>query len=450
MYIVQYKKGGETMNIQTGLFQQQTLKLNMTKELTQAIALLQYSSMELVDFLQEQVMENPLIEITVKDVPSIPSQRKKPKKRENEKSWIENVSASKKTLHEHLYDQLSLTKLTEKEKKIARYLIDQLDHNGYLTSPLEEVAKRFSISIQHADQILKIIQTFDPAGIGARSLQECLLLQLERLESCPHLAKLIIEHHFQCFAKKQWKEIAKSLDVQLSDIQEIHDFIQTLQPRPGLAYSAEEPMYIVPDLAVENVNGEWIIRVIDDYMPALSLNETYIQELSMVNDKEIKSFLQDKMYQYRWLMKSLEQRKQTLLNVMKEIFFRQQGYFQHGPAHLKPLTMKEIAEALNIHESTVSRAVKDKFVQTPFGIVEMKSFFTTGLQTDGDEETSAAKVKQLIQMLVDQEDKTKPLSDQKIVDMLKKEHGMVVSRRTIAKYRDQLGIPSSSKRKRYE
>jgi RNA polymerase sigma-54 factor len=203
-------------------------------------------------------------------------------------------------------------------------------------------------------------------------------------------------------------------------------------------------------LAVENVNGEWIIRVIDDYMPALSLNETYIQELSMVNDKEIKSFLQDKMYQYRWLMKSLEQRKQTLLNVMKEIFFRQQGYFQHGPAHLKPLTMKEIAEALNIHESTVSRAVKDKFVQTPFGIVEMKSFFTTGLQTDGDEETSAAKVKQLIQMLVDQEDKTKPLSDQKIVDMLKKEHGMVVSRRTIAKYRDQLGIPSSSKRKRYE
>jgi RNA polymerase sigma-54 factor len=438
------------MNIQTGLFQQQTLKLNMTKELTQAITLLQYSSLELVDFLQEQVMENPLIEITVKDVPTIPSKRKKLKKRENEKHWLENVSASKQTLHEYLYAQLSLTKINEKEKKIARYLIDQLDHNGYLTSSLEEVAKRFSISVQQAENILRIIQTFEPAGIGARNLQECLLLQLERLESCPPLAKQIIEHHFHSFAKKQWKEIAKDLDVQLSEIQEIHDFIQTLKPRPGLAFSAEEPLYIIPDLAIENVNGEWVIRVIDDYMPALSLNEAYIQELSMVNDKEIKSFLQDKMYQYRWIMKSLEQRKQTLLNVMKEIFFRQQGFFQHGPTHLKPLTMKEIAEALNIHESTVSRAVKDKFVQTPFGIVEMKSFFSTGLQTDGDEETSAAKVKQLIQMLVEQEDKTKPLSDQKIVDMLKKEHGMVVSRRTIAKYRDQLGIPSSSKRKRYE
>ncbi|MBE4906981.1 RNA polymerase factor sigma-54 [Bacillus luteolus] len=438
------------MNMRVGLFQQQSLKLTMTKELTQAITLLQYSSLELSEFLQEQTLENPLIEISGAEA-NLYSKKKAPLKRAERMNPLDFVDLHQKTLHQHLSEQVSLIKLEPYQRKIAEYIIDLLDHNGYLTMDSDEIAANLSITEELVENTLNLIKNLDPAGVGARSVKESLLLQLKRLPNRHRSAEDIISNHFDLFASKSWRELSKQTSYDLKTIQEVSDLIVTLNPRPGNAFYDGKQDYITPDLSVTVENGNIEINLHDELLPKVSLNLQYYNSLETVNDAQARSYLKEKAQQCQWIIKSLEQRKQTILHVMNEIIQRQPDYFLKGTTYLRPLTMKEVADAIDVHESTVSRTCRDKYVQTPYGVVEMKSFFSSAIQTaNSGEETSSAGVKEMIEKIVSEEDKKKPLSDQKIVEILKDEHNIVVSRRTIAKYRDQLGILSSSQRKRYD
>ncbi len=443
------------MNLQTGLWQQQTLKLAMTQELTQAIALLQYNALELSEFLEHKALENPLLQIESRHVQAMDprSDRAKSVRKKVEKdkqNWIEQIGKKEILLDEYIKSQLDFAEISEEREKVFDYLIDCLDENGYFRAELKEVADRFLIAEDEVYDMLKLLQRLEPAGIGARCLQECLLLQLKRLEKPNEIAERIIAEHFNDFAEKKWKEISKQLQIKMTEIQEVFDFIQTLNPRPAASFQQEKPSYIVPDVLIRWDGESFVISVSNEVLPKISFNKEYYQRFSSTNDKQVSKFLQENYQDFHWIMRSIEQRKETLKRVSLKIVEKQPDFFKNGPMYIRPMTMKEIADELDIHESTVSRAVREKYAQTSFGTFELRSFFSSTIKTMSDENTSSKQVKTIISRLIAQENKQKPLSDQELVHILKEQEGMVISRRTIAKYRDQLSIPSSSKRKRYD
>ncbi|GLH64357.1 RNA polymerase factor sigma-54 [Parageobacillus sp. G301] len=430
------------------LLQEQRLKLSLTKELTQAIELLQYSAVELQSFLYEQSLENPFLEI--RDYRLKRNFRNLSDKEKQQ--WIENMSTYSETLSSYLTAQLPALSLSEHEERIVHYMIACLDEDGYLRVNIEEIAERFAISKQEAEKALQIIQSLEPAGVGARNLQECLYLQLKRLPYRDEFAEQIIQHHFSLFVEKAWKTLAKQLGVDIASLQRVWDLIRTLEPRPGIHYTKERPHFIVPDIIVQrSEEGDWRIFYNEDVHPELIWNRVYEQKISSCQDGQVHAFVKDKYRQFLWLAKSLEQRKQTLLNIMHVIVDKQKQCFETGFAALKPLKMREVAEEIGIHESTVSRAVKNKYVQTPFGTVELRRFFSSAVSSVymDEDAASSVKVKMFIKQLIEQENKQQPLSDQKIADLLHEQYGVVISRRTVAKYREQLHIPSSAKRKQY-
>ncbi|WP_394139755.1 RNA polymerase factor sigma-54 [Cytobacillus oceanisediminis] len=443
------------MNLKAGLWQQQTMKLAMTQELTQAIALLQYSTQELSSFLENKALENPLLKVESGHVQSMDPRydRVKPTRKKVEKdkiNWIEQIGCGKTMLlDEHLKSQLHF-KLTATEKKVIERLIESLDENGYFRAELNAVASSFRISAEEAERMLEMVQELDPAGVGARNLQECLSLQLKRMPERNELAEAIMDEYFTLFAEKKWKEIAKQLGVELKEIQEVFDLVQTMNPRPASSFQSEKSAYITPDVIIKWDGESFSVSVFDEALPKISFNNDYYKRFSAAGDRNVSRFLQEKQQDYHWIVRSIEQRKETLTNVTLKIVEKQQDFFIKGPAYLKPMTMKEISDELDIHESTVSRAVREKYAQTAYGTYELRSFFSSTIKTTSDENTSSQQVKTIISKMIEGENKQKPLSDQELVKLLKEKEGMVVSRRTIAKYRDQLGIPSSSKRKRYD
>jgi RNA polymerase sigma-54 factor len=440
------------MNLKAGLWQQQTLKLAMTQELSQAIALLQYSAHELTAFLEDKALENPLLQIENGNVkpmnPLIDRNRRNHQKAE--KDWIEQIADKPFSLEDHLLSQLKITNLSAEQLSVIRHLIQNLDENGYFLGDLDEIALKLRVPVDLVEDCLAVIQTLEPAGIGARNLQECLLMQIYYQNPDNELAQKIISEYFIPFADKKWKQIAKELKISPKEIQDIFDQIQTLNPKPGAILGKEATSYIIPDAIVEQSSEGLTVRMSDESLPRISLNEQYYNKFKDSN-QQVTRFLQDKLQDYHWIQKSIEQRKETLTRVVAKIIEKQAAFFHKGSQYLVPMTMKEVASELDIHESTVSRAVREKYVQTPIGTFALKSFFTSTIQTVADEEsTSSAQVKKKITTLIEKENKQKPLSDQEIVERLKAEEGMVVSRRTIAKYRDLIGIPSSAKRKRFD
>jgi RNA polymerase sigma-54 factor len=440
------------MNLKAGLWQQQTLKLAMTQELSQAIALLQYSAHELTAFLEDKALENPLLQIENGNVkpmnPLIDRNRRKHQKAE--KDWIEQIADKPFSLEDYLLSQLKITNLSAEQLSVIRHLIQNLDENGYFLGDLDEIAQKLRVPEDIVEECLAVIQTLEPAGIGARNLQECLLMQIYYQNPDNELAQTIISEYFIPFADKKWKQISKELKITMKEIQDIFDQIQSLNPKPGAILGKETTSYIIPDAIVEQSSEGLTVRMSDESLPRVSLNEQYYNKFKDAN-QQVNRFLQDKLQDYHWIQKSIEQRKETLTRVVAKIIEKQAAFFQKGSQYLVPMTMKEMAGELDIHESTVSRAVREKYVQTPIGTFALKSFFTSTIQTVSDEEnTSSTQVKKKIATLIEKENKQKPLSDQDIVEQLKMEEGTVVSRRTIAKYRDQLGIPSSTKRKRFD
>ncbi|WP_061809794.1 RNA polymerase factor sigma-54 [Rossellomorea vietnamensis] len=446
------------MNLKAGLFQNQQLKLQMTQQLSQAITILQYSTMELNAYLEAKQLENPLIQVEPPKQDSLYQREPYTYKRNdgnpgNTVDWYEYVSVPTSTLADALSVQINLKSLTSFDRKILDELICSLDDNGYLRVDEPSFMQKHGLEWDQLETYIKRIQELEPAGIGARSLQECISLQLQRKADVPPLVKQIVTDHFQAFGEKKWKAISKELGVELKDIQQAADFIQHCNPRPGSKYSQHIAEYITPELVVNVIDGHTVaVSLYDGTTVNVTYNEEYTDFMKDHPDKEVQTYLQEKEQDFRWLLQSLRQRKQTILKVGKILAEKQKSFFLEGPSAIQPLTLKQVADEIDVHESTISRAVKGKYMQTPFGIFELKYFFTSAIRSvklEDSEAASARTVKNELQKLIDEEDKKKPLSDQKIVNLLL-DKGYDVSRRTIAKYRDQMGITSSTMRKRYE
>ncbi|WP_255301524.1 RNA polymerase factor sigma-54 [Bacillus sp. AFS040349] len=443
------------MQMSAGLFQQQVTSLTMTQGLAQAISLLQFSTAELTDFIQEKSLENPLLEMEDHDPKDIIVDRDftrnttfRYEEQDKQLSPLDFLTRKGESLREHLIRQLRLLNLSEHIKKQVQYFIYHVNENGYLTEDVEELCLDLKITSTEGREILSLLQSLEPVGVGARNLQECLLLQLKRSPEKNELAEMIVAEYMEDFANKRWKIISNKRSISLEEIQKVHDVIQQLQPRPGSSFSHDVPEYIAADVSVIEVDGELVVSVNDELIPKIQFQAQY---KSLLKDKEINSYIKEKYHELQWLIKSVNHRQLTLYRVAKAIVEKQRDFFYKGSESLKPLSLKDIAEELEVHESTVSRITSNKYMETPQGIFELKHFFTHSLYTSSSTagSTTASHIKKMMKQVIDQENKLKPLSDQKIVHILAEEHSIELSRRVIAKYRDELNIPSSSKRKRF-
>ncbi|MBT2261441.1 MULTISPECIES: RNA polymerase factor sigma-54 [Bacillus] len=428
------------------LQQEQVLKQVLTPELRQAITLLQLNCTELGEYLDQLALENPLIER--KDTDSYqPVYHKKSHDRMTEPYRTHQ----KESLQMFLKRQAIDLNLSEKNQRIFYFMIESIDSNGYLNEPIDAMAAVLEVPAEEVEAVLHQLQSLEPAGIGARSLQECILLQLRRKKERWYEAELIIEEHFFLFARKAWKEIAAKTGVSMKTLQAVQDVVSQLEPRPGLHFSNdEEHLYIEPDVTITVMQDRITFELNQRAFPDVEMNEGYFAMIQEQKRHEAYTYLKEKEQQYNWLVQALKQRKQTMTHVVREIISHQTDFFLTGKHKMKPLTMKRIADILQVHESTVSRTVKGKMVQTPYGLMEMKQFFQAKLEGHSLEEASSYTVKTHIAELIQTENKKKPYSDQQIMTLLQQTFGIRASRRTIAKYREQMNLPSSTLRKRYD
>lgn len=462
------------MNIGFGLNLQQTQKLVMTPELKQAIQLLQYTSIELNEYILTEMEANPLLEFDKEKL----SDKQENVNEKTEIDWqeyakqyddisysnhnstadkeltFENMVAEQETLGDFLIYQLLDYKLSEKEMEIGYFIIESLDSNGYLTLGIDDILNVTKADYDIIQKMIYIIQTFEPAGVGCRNLSECLYLQAKRQDVKDDNIYIIIENHLEDIANNKVTKVSKKLDLNVKEVQELFDYIKTLQPKPGSGFnfSNEKVRFIQPDVELKEIDGEMVILVRDSAAPKLRINEFYKKMLLDKNKKDASEFINKKLNSAAWLIKTIEQRRNTIYKVVEAIYNRQKEFFVDGKKALKPMTLKDIAEEIEMHESTISRTTNGKYIVTPKGTYELKYFFSTGYSKssqNSDEEISTIKIKMTLEEIVNSENTKKPLSDQKIVEKLKV-YGFKISRRTVAKYREELNIPSSSKRKRFD
>lgn len=427
------------------LEQRQMLKMVMTTELRQAIELLQLSTYELMQFIREQAEENPFIELIEKDHDTPINIRRTSVDSANP---IDYSVSDKKTIYDQLMEQLVDYDLTDFEKTLMEYLIYNIDEQGYLTITDEEVCDHLGISEKEVYRAKNILHQLEPAGIGAGDLYECLVIQAKRKFPGNGMLVTIIENHLTNIAENKWDIIAEDLNVSLQKIKDLIKMIQTLNPRPVDQLEGEKAEYVTPDIFIDRLeeSNQFSISLNDYYLPEIKFNYTYSNECKHVN--ELSKYVDNHFQKFQWLLKSIEQRRTTILKIMDVIVNRQHAYLSIGsPTALEALTLKEVADEIGMHESTVSRATMNKVVQTPVGTFDLRKLFSKKLATKDGKSTSQSKVKALLVEMIDNEDKQKPLSDQKISDLFKQEKKIVISRRTVAKYREELHIPSSTKRK---
>nr|WP_300006353.1 RNA polymerase factor sigma-54 [Tissierella sp.] len=462
------------MKLGYNLTLKQTQKLSMTPELRQAIEILQFNSFELNEYIKEQIQENPLLEMDSNRELTKEKDLEVKLEKENEIDWkeyiekyddisyrpqidknaeenrYENYVSYKPSLKEHLLQQLGVLDLSDEVRFVASYIIENLDENGYLKINISEFSSFLNWDIETIEEGVKIVQTLEPTGVGAANLKECLLLQIvERDKS--GLVERIINNHLEDLGLNRVTKIAKELDVEINEIQEAIDYIKTLEPKPGRSFnneSLESVRYITPDAVIESIGNEYRVIVADTTGPRLSINNFYKEIIERSSDEKAKEFLAERLSSASWMIRSIEQRRNTIRLVVESILKFQIDFFNKGEKSLKPLTLKMIAEDIEMHESTISRTTNGKYVQTPRGVFELKYFFTTAVTTsEGD--ISSTSVKATIEDIIKGENPKKPYSDQKIAEILKQK-GTGISRRTVAKYRDELDIPSSTMRKRFD
>jgi RNA polymerase sigma-54 factor len=371
-------------------------------------------------------------------------------------------------LLDHLREQVQMLELNPRQEFLADEFIGNINEDGWLACELVEIlngvnteVRRVAESvgrdiselpmytIEEVEALLPIVQQLDPPGVGARNLRECLLLQLATQGLEDSVAYALVRDGFEELIGHRWSEMAKRFGITVSEVQSVADQIARLDPKPGLKFAPDNEHYIIPDLVVDKVDGRYVVYLNDGNLPRLKLSRTYqdIARDKKKYDTESKDFIANKMNSAHWMIQAIEQRRQTMLKVMNYIVERQRDFFEKGVQHLKPLTLREVAEVIGMHESTVSRVTNEKFVQTPRGVLPLKFFFSSGLSTTDGDDVSARGIKDQIKKLVDAEDAKDPLTDQAIVDILK-QGGVVIARRTVAKYRDQLGVLSARMRKR--
>ncbi len=357
--------------------------------------------------------------------------------------------AVQETLQQNLVSQLNQTALNADDRKTAELVIGNIDDNGFLQSIPEEMALGSGIPKEDFEKMLVLIQGFYPPGVGARDLRECLLIQLQREGRESGIEYKIVSEHMEDLGKRRFPEIARRMGVSVEEVQAAASNIARLNPRPGQVFAAAPQNYVLPDVTVEKVDGDYQIILNNEQIPHLRISNTYKDIIAQdSNGSEVKDYIRDKIRSGKFLIRSIHQRQQTISNIAHQIVSRQRDFFEHGPSHLKPMTMGEIADVVGVHETTVSRAVSGKYMATPQGIFEMKYFFTPGYQTATGESMSNTSVKEAILDLVKHEDGNSPLSDQEIVEILS-ERGIPIARRTVAKYRTELNILPSHMRRKY-
>ncbi len=473
----------------------QQLKLSqqlvMTPQLQQAIKLLQLSRLELVDAINQELEENPALDEQQDTTPkelSAEQQGTETKEVAEEKevkveeqldgdidwdNYIEEYNStgktyqqvdhreapqfeafvsSKKTLEQHLLWQLLMFLPAEFEKEIGTMVIGNIDKDGYLTSTVEEIAKSMECTEDDVEYVLETIQTFDPPGVCARSLSECLLIQVKQLNVSNTLVTKIITNHIKELENKNYKAIARALKTPIANVVSAISIITGLESKPGRFFHDEEPHYIIPDIYVYKEEGEFLIVLNDDGMPKLRINPYYKKAISQGQDisTDTKDYLQDKMRSAAWLIKSIHQRQKTIYNVMESILKFQKDFFEKGVAYLKPMVLRDVAQDIEMHESTISRVTTNKYAFTPQGVFELKYFFNSAIgRVHGGESIASVSVQEKIRQIISDENPQKPFSDEKISSILKEEGNVSIARRTVAKYREAMRILSSSKRKQY-
>ncbi|MBN1947802.1 MAG: RNA polymerase factor sigma-54 [Bradymonadales bacterium] len=474
-------------------------QLRMTPQLQQAIKLLQLSKLELVELVQKEMVENPVLEEATDDAGRTPAEVEDSLVKEADRlaaqtsselsttemsenaaaeraiseidwdAYLENYSSPmpslsyrgmqeempgpeatltrKEGLIDHLRWQLQLNASCEDERLVGEQIIGNLDANGYLVGlTIEEIAQRCDVSEDYAEGVLEFIQEFDPVGIAARDLKECLLVQARHYYSDDLLVQQVIDGHLVNLQKRNLKAIAKELSVTLDEIIRAARCIRSLDPQPGSSFESEEPRYIVPDIYVYKLGDDFICVPNEDGLPKLRISDYYRRTLSGGESREARAYIQDKLRSAWWLIRSIHQRQRTILRVTESIMRFQCDFLHKGVSQLKPLVLRDVAEDIGVHESTVSRVTTNKYVHTPQGIFELKYFFNSAIGCSDGTDTASESVKMRIKQIISGEDVRKPLSDQKIADMLAQE-GIEIARRTVAKYREMMNILKSSQRK---
>ena len=477
------------MEMKHSLHLSQTQKLIMTPRLQQALKLLQVPTLELQQILKQEVLQNPLLE----EVDEVTEQEDIDKEasadeQNNEESedpaeedpidwtdylqdgsldrtyvppsetsveFLEKVPATRTTLAESLLEQLHFLNLPAEHMRIAEFIVGSIDDRGWLVTSVEDIAEALDRPVIEVENVLRLVQALEPAGVGARDLRECLLIQLEARAEKESLAWRMIHDHFDHLVNRRFPEIARLLKVSVHEVQDAADGIASLHPRPGTLVSAEDPKYVVPDLLVERVDDEYVVMLNDRNVPRLRISSAYGDVIAANRrkpdatdaEKQTREYIQGKLASAKWLIQTIEQRRRTMIKVMNCIVREQREFFDKGIAFLRPLTLAAVARQIDMHESTVSRVCSGKYVQTPRGVFELKFFFSSGLATDDGEDVSARTAKNIIKGLIDEEDKMDPLSDQRIAELLH-EKGLQIARRTVAKYREQMQILPARLRRR--
>lgn len=426
------------------LQQKQQLNLSMTAELGQAIELLQYSTYELAEYMKQQELENPLIELkeTVTEKEFVRNTRHRATNFSERNMPLDAIPSQGTNQREEVLQSILLTYKDHHEQQLLKYILHHLDDYGYLHLP-DEAATSFSM--ESIEKGIHLLQRIGPLGIGARSLKESLLLQIAYTTPHNQLAENLVNNCLELVVSRKWEEIAEKMDISLAKVKELYEFIQTLNPRPCTFSPDFSTEYITPDIIVTIKNDELVFQLNDGYLPMIQLNNEYLSLKE--KNSEVSSYINTQYNKYQWLVNSIEQRRNTIIKITKALLMKQEQFFKNGLLALKPLTMKEIADMIEMHESTISRATRNKTIQTPFGSFELSSLFTSKISRVSGDNVSQTQVKTLLQDLIENENKQSPYSDQKITNYFKEKHDISISRRTVAKYRQELNIPSSSKRK---
>lgn len=473
------------MHMENRLVQTQSQRLMLTQRMQQALQILQYSAQELEQHVKQEAESNPVLDLIQKDdspTPDVPRQQENghdggepddvafdldkyqsgwerrikegrdfsvnPDLNERREFYTNSITKTE-TLASHLISQLHLAYEGERAVAIGERIVGDIDNRGYYTGSLDEIAQELEVPIEEVERVLYRIQHFEPIGVGARDVVECLLIQINAMYPDNNELQVLVSEHLDDLQHRQIPKIAKAMKTVPEHVEELRTQLACLNPYPGYEFDSEPTQYVVPDLMVDKVDGEWSVALTDEGSPEIKLNAEY-QALAKDKgiDKEDKSFLREKMESAKWLIRNIEQRKQTILKIGKAIMDVQQDFLVKGVDAIKPLTLQEIADIVGVHEATVSRTTRGKYIQTPQGLFEMKYFFSPGLKSTTGEDQSSKSVQLKVKTIIEGEDKHKPLSDQKVADILKKE-GIQIARRTITKYREALGIPATTLRKQY-
>jgi len=436
-------------------------KLLITPKIEQSLKILQMNSVDLTRHLEQISMENPLLELHEEEKEYLFDEKSLEDKIEwlkqsdeenkylyqsgfNDKEYISQIAKEQSNLEMHLLNQLHTMSIPSNELKAGKYIVQCLDSNGYLNVDIKEIAEKLSMKSDFVEKVLiNSIQTMDPEGVGARSLSECLVIQLERKGLCSDVLRKIVYDDLDLMAENKLNIIAKKHNLSIGEIVRYHGLIKSLNPKPGSSFNEGTTEYVAPDIIVKQSGDTFELELNETIIPKIYINYLYQKELLMKNDSALNEYVTKKVKQAIWIYKCVNQRKETLLKIGQSIVKNQNAFFKYGPGNLTPMVLSDIAKELSIHESTVSRAINDKWLQCAWGVFDLKYFFTSAI---GD--ISSDEIKAKIKKIIDEEDKLKPISDQKITDIFNSQE-IKVSRRTVAKYREEMNIPSTTGRKQF-